>query len=350
VTAGATAEGRSPDWLIRPFEGTRLAPAWLGLAIAIAYPLFVSLVHAVAEVTLGPAEIPFGPVRFAWTVGVNGALFGVVLAGHAHLHLRAVSDLHELAPLLPGGDAEFARLAHDVPNLSTPTRWLAAIIGLGGGLAIATLDPTLRELYGHIPRSDPRYLLFIGQNIVFGVVGVRLFAAEVHLSRAYARLGERVEVDLLDLSKLRVFARKGLRSVVVWVIFSSTFSLFWVLDSAGQANVALPFLLLGLVLVALVAPTLGVHRSIAAAKAAELAVVADAIRSERARALAPRRADAPEDARLGNLIAYQGFVRSISEWPFDLSIVSRSALLIVLGAGSWLGGALVERLLDLLLD
>jgi len=43
-------------------------------------------------------------------------------------------------------------------------------------------------------------------------------------------------------------------------------------------------------------------------------------------------------------------VRTIREWPFDLQTVSRSVLLIVLGAGSWLGGAIVERLLDGLLD
>ena len=167
----------------------------------------------------------------------------------------------------------------------------------------------------------------------------------------YARLGERVEVDLLDLSKLLVFARKGLRSVVIWVLISSVFSMYWVLDSAGQVHEFLPVAVLMLVTVALVAPTLGVHRSIRAAKASELELLAAAIRTERAGALAPRRAGAPpEDARLGNLIQYQAFVKSIREWPFDLSIVSRSVLLIVIGAGSWLGGAVVERLLNLLLD
>ena len=79
--------------------------------------------------------------------------------------------------------------------------------------------------------------------------------------------------------------------------------------------------------------------------------MSDAIRSERSATLARRNADAPpEDARLGNLIQYQEFVKSIREWPFDVSIVVRSVLLIVLGAGSWLGGAVVERLLGLALD
>jgi hypothetical protein len=228
---------------------------------------------------------------------------------------------------------------------------MVTIAGMAGGFAAATLDPGLRDLHNHLSRTDPRYVIFVVQNILFGVLGTRLFATEVHMTRAYARLGARVEVDLLDLSTLHIFARKGLRSVVVWVLISSALSMFWVLESAGQANVSIAVAVLALVTVALVAPTLGVHRSIAIAKVTELARVTQAIREERNATLTPRQADAPpEDSRLGNLIQYQAFVRSLKEWPFDLSIASRSLLLILLGAGSWVGGAIVERLLNVLVD
>jgi hypothetical protein len=225
------------------------------------------------------------------------------------------------------------------------------IMGVLGGIAVATLDPNLRDINRHLSAADPRYITFVLQNILFGALGARLIAAEIHMTGAYVRLGKRVEVDLFDQSSLLVFARKGLRSTVVWVLMSSVFSMFWVLDSAGQANVILPIGVLALVTVALVAPTRGVHLRIVAAKAIELARVGDAIRTESAASLTPRSAGAlPEDARLGNLIQYQEFVRSIRDWPFDLSIVARSMLLILLGAGSWLGGAVVERLLGLALD
>ena len=147
------------------------------------------------------------------------------------------------------------------------------------------------------------------------------------------------------------FARKGLRSVVVWVLISSILSVFWVIGSAGQANVSVAVIMLAMVTGPLVAPSLGVHQSIAIAKATELARVTRAIRDERNATLAPRQANAPpEDSRLGNLIQYQSFVKSVREWPFDLSIASRSLLLILLGTGSWLGGAIVERLLDVLVE
>ncbi len=345
------AAARSPDWLIRPFGASKVAPAWLGLGLAIAYPLFVWLVHVIAIAIFGPVELPHGPVNYGLNVVVNGVLIGLLLAGHAHLHLGAISDLHQLRPLLPESDDDFARLLRDLPNQPQMRRWLFTIGGMCGGFAVATLDPNLQGLHSGFARTDPRYIAYLTQNIVFAALLARLLAAEIHMTRSYARLGERVEVDLLDLSKVLVFARKGLRSVVVWVLISSAFSMFWVLDSAGQVNIVLSAVVLVLVPVALVAPTLGIHRSIRVAKTNELALLAEAIRSERASALTPRRADAPpEDARLGNLIQYQAFIKAIREWPFDLSIVSRALLLIVLGTGSWLGGAVVERLLNALLD
>jgi hypothetical protein len=305
----AKAATPSPDWLIRPFEVSKLSPAWLGLGVAIAWLGIVGLADTAAHIMIGPEALPFSPARFASSHVIDAALIGILLAGHAHLYLGAVSDLRRLRPLLPGGDANFERLTREVPNLSTPIRTGVTILGLVGGVAGTTLDPNLRELHGHLAHSDPRYLIFILLNALFGVLGSRLFAGEIHMTRAYARLGQQVEVDLFDQSRLLVFARKGLRSTVVWVLISSALSMFWVLDSASQVNVTLAIGLLALVTVALVAPTRGIHLRIAAAKAAELARVTEAIRLESAATLAPRRADAPpQDARLGNLIQVEGQV------------------------------------------
>lgn len=342
---------RTSAWLVRPFEDSGIAPIRLGVGVALGYPLFVGLVHLFAIATIGEVELPFGPARYVGSVLVNGTLLGLLLGGHAAIYQGTVADLEQLRPVLSGSDDDFGRLKRDMLILSRSTRWLVTTGGMIAGLAVATLDPALDELYSHIGRMDPRYLVYIVGNMLFGALVARLVATEIHLTRSYARLGERVEVDLLDLSKVLVFARKGLRSVVLWVLISSVFSLFWVLDSAAQINSFLPIAILILATMALIAPTLGIHRSIRDAKVNELDHVAEAIRTERISTLAPRRAGAqPEDARLGNLIQYQAFIKSLREWPFDLSIVWRSFLLIVLGAGSWLGGAIVERLLNSLLD
>ena len=95
------AAQRSPDWLVRPFELSNLAPGWLGLGLAIAWPLSVGIIHTIAHYTIGPAELPFGAARFSGGIVVNGALLGLIFWGNAYLHLGVVTDLHKLRLVLP---------------------------------------------------------------------------------------------------------------------------------------------------------------------------------------------------------------------------------------------------------
>ena len=52
---------------------------------------------------------------------------------------------------------------------------------------------------------------------------------------------------------------------------------------------------------------------------------------------------------MADLVAYRSLVQGVREWPFDVSTLARFLLFGALGVGSWLGGALVERLLDVVL-
>ena len=125
---------RSRDWLVRPFEALNIAPAWLGLGLAISYPLFVWLVHAVAAATIGTVELPRGPANFAANVVVMGVLLGLILAGGAQLYLGAIADLDQLRPMLPVSNDDFARLVRDLPNLSQPVRWFVTVAGMCSSL------------------------------------------------------------------------------------------------------------------------------------------------------------------------------------------------------------------------
>ncbi len=101
--------------------------------------------------------------------------------------------------------------------------------------------------------------------------------------------------------------------------------------------------LLGVALAALLLPLLGVHRRIRATKDAELRRVRAQIRSERDETGATH-------AGLANLIAYDTRIASVGTWPIDVLTLLRFSFYVALGVGSWLGGALVERLLGALLD
>ncbi len=50
------------------------------------------------------------------------------------------------------------------------------------------------------------------------------------------------------------------------------------------------------------------------------------------------------DARLANLVTYKKMLEAVREWPFGASTLARVALLMAIGVGPWLGGAVVEQL------
>jgi hypothetical protein len=51
-------------------------------------------------------------------------------------------------------------------------------------------------------------------------------------------------------------------------------------------------------------------------------------------------------ARMPGLIAYEHRIASVPEWPLDAPQIARFGLMVALGLGSWLGGAVVGHLVD----
>jgi hypothetical protein len=91
---------------------------------------------------------------------------------------------------------------------------------------------------------------------------------------------------------------------------------------------------------ALLRPMAGARDAIRRAKDAELDRTVDELRRAR---------DGAGGARpLGDLLTWRRFVESVPEWPFDAPTPGRFVLYLAIPLGSWLGGALVERALDVL--
>jgi len=195
----------------------------------------------------------------------------------------------------------------------------------------------------------------IGVNLVlFGVMGVGA-ARTFEGLRVLARLEQSLRpVTLLDLSPLYPFAQWGLWSALVWLGGSAIAGVVFV-DQEFALGTAIVLLGTGgLGTAAFLLPLRGAHQSIRAAKREELARVRGAIELARDAALAPPSAAEPAavatSARLPGLLAYEARIEEVREWPLDLPTVSRFGVLMFVALGSWLGGAVVERLLGVLLD
>ena len=64
------------------------------------------------------------------------------------------------------------------------------------------------------------------------------------------------------------------------------------------------------------------------------------------RAVLEGQPDAAELARLPGLLALESRLEAVREWPFDTSSLARFGLYLLIGLGSWIGAAMVERLID----
>ena len=332
--------------VLRPFEATSLPLGWVGFAIAVGYLALHGVYDGIVLATFGfpSGEAPAWRREDWWTEFVNAALFGYLPAAYAVMRRGARADLQSLRPRLRVSDVEFARL---VESTASPDRRMLRRVGLVGlltGVALPIVDPTTWG--GSVPSlSSPTFVWALCRLPVFSWLVVRLMLAEFTMTRAYTRLGrDAVDVELLDLQALAPFARKGQRSALTWVLFSSIFSLFWLSDTAASLNLWLLMLVLSIVVLAFVLPLVGIHANIRKTKHAELDRLRDAIRAERGAATAPDSGTATP--RLANLIAYHQLVEAVREWPIDAGNLLRLFLYLLVGLGSWLGGALVERLLD----
>ena len=156
------------------------------------------------------------------------------------------------------------------------------------------------------------------------------------------------EIDLLNLEDLYAIGRRGLRGALVVFVALSIGSLVYLDTSLGLWGALVVFAMgLGLALFLLLRPAQEVRSLIRAAKREELAQLKPRVRQARDEALTE---DASTQGRLTDLLAYQDRVESTREWPFDSSTLLRFGIYTLIPVGSMVGGALVERIVDWVLD
>ena len=224
--------------------------------------------------------------------------------------------------------------------------WIGSLVAVPIGLLVVTSrSRAVPYLFSDEPWNHDIVWALACNVLLFSILGriaVETFRTNQLFARLEARLGT---VDLLRPDALAPFARRGLRTAFLWIGGSSIASVVFVNQGFS--------LLTGLVLVAtlvmggfaFVLPVRGLHRRIQAAKEAELEHVRAAITRAREELLKETGAVA-EAARMPGLLGYEQRIASVPEWPLDAPQIARFGLIVLIGLGSWLGGAVVEHLLD----
>jgi hypothetical protein len=184
--------------------------------------------------------------------------------------------------------------------------------------------------------------------LLFALLGMQALMTIRH-SRVFREVGRwHLEVDLLDLGSLSPFSAVGLANASYWFIGSALAS-FLVASDANVWIVALVITVtVGLGLVGLILPSRGLHVCLRERKREELRRIREAIASERAGLFSADSADEGSRAasRMPSLLAYEARIESVREWPYDTSTLTRFGFFLLIPLVSWIGGALVERVVD----
>jgi hypothetical protein len=189
---------------------------------------------------------------------------------------------------------------------------------------------------------DARWMRVLGPFTNWWM-GCILFVLVVE-SRRLSELSDSIHsLDLLDLGPYQPLIRQGLTNALLVIGIVSVLSLFlmepgFLLLMIQVFSVFAVFAWVGLML-----PLRGIRRKINSAKEEEQKWCRQALKSARNQL----KSGSAEQQSIAELVAYRNMIENIRNWPFDSPSLSRFALYLLIPVGSMVGGALVERGLDL---
>jgi len=282
------------------------------------------------------------------------SLLGYLVMMYTHVARGTFRDLEALRPILQGGEATYSELRRQLTHFERRRLWIGSLVGLAFSCLLWELGSN--RWAALIPAGD--FTLEAACNFLilsaFWITGGRGTVYLIDSVRLYSQIGERhVNVDLLDLTPLSPLTSHGLRIVLFLVIVTGAAVISLIVGNPSALGAALLLSCFWNILLApaaFVLPVRGLRRQIRARKAEELARVRCDIRRNRELAAESGTESAEAGAKLPGLLAYMNQIESVREWPFDTPTLTRFFLYVAIPLGSWIGGALVERLLGAALD
>jgi uncharacterized membrane protein len=291
--------------------------------------------------TLG-AFLDDGP--FDRTTAIGSSLFFALLITYAivagaYVIRRSMRALHDLRPSLDCDETAFEAVLASISKTDLATTLAFAGLGLAGGAAHNFI---LREgAFNSTALS--RLGGIVGTELVWLAVTF-LVATFLRNANIFARLGEQhVKIDLLKPQALYPF---GLIAVLPTLGLLGTQVLYPLLSLDGGFNATgtLPGFMITLVSLTylFVRTTWPLHKRIVQTKQDAIDAVQDQIDQLRDRGASI--------AELQPHLTHRDYLEHLSEWPFKVSTLARWSLYLLIPPMTWVGAALIENVVDMMLS
>jgi hypothetical protein len=319
-------------------------PVAVGIAFSCALIALYACTALVFGEPLAGDRVPGGLSEALLGFATAALVAGYALAAGYTINAGNGRALEELRPHLHGPAA-----LREPLTLARSRLYGAAGVLAGLLFILAIDDEAWAVLTGARVTSDGLFSIVL-VPLPFWLLSRAAYFTLGGLSSIARLVGESLDFDLLDPTALAPLGRMALRGAVLWIGAAALGSLSIVLTGGSAPEWIAVLFLLAVAAASFLLPVRGVHRRIRERKASELVRTRAELRRDR-ETVASRAAGADEAAaRLPGLLAWEARIEAVREWPFDTPTLMRFALYLLIPLGSWLGGALVERSIDVMLD
>lgn len=303
-------------------------------------------------------ESTLGMDPYTWAAFVTSLLTGFGISASSFALMHDDRDLRTVAPVLGREPGELIDtwIAFQGSRLIR-ARIVSVVFFTIGVVVVFNNIPGTSDLLG-IPSAVPLpwfqqvpaawFLIVVPLN--FAVIGKSAYFTVAEETFLQSLRLDGLEIVLFEPERLKPFNRMALRRSLLWIVGSSIGLLFF-LSPAIQPERLGPFLI-AIMLVAfatLLLPLYGIHRKIRETKQVELGVVRALIVELKDELIRPHVGGGDAAQRLMGVIAYEARLERVSDWSIDLPTMGKFSLYLAIPVFSWVGGALVERVVDAVL-
>ena len=335
------AKSYTTPWTLRAYDALPGKPFSIGTVLAVG----LLVAFFIGRAILGNSD---NAVPDELRVAVTQILITAYCAtAYAYVLMMARRTTHELSLAIP-----------DLPDRQTivdragkHSKWVLPLVGVASYLiiGIGVTNATTPEPENPWNWQGWTYDVFWHRVTTVAFVywiGCFNYVIVVESARL-SRMSKSIEkLDLLDMWPYQPLIRQGLTNALLVFGMVSVLSLLGVESRYWPALLGFWIAFIVLAWIGLMLPLREIRKKFRAGKDQELEWCRKHLKTSRD----ALKSGSDEGHSIADTLAYQSMIQNLRNWPFDNSILVRFSLYLLIPLGSWLGGAFVERGVDLILS
>jgi len=290
-----------------------------------------------------------GKVQASSSLLFFSVIIAYIIPVFSHITDKSIQALDDLRPVMLLSDEQFVTMRHAMDHKSI--QWVAITLLVGFFFSIVHLSDMAGSPAAFVTTftKEGASLTNLVGTILVWIVMTTVIGSLTNIARLFALLGRSsIKVNLLETRSLIPFARVAISSTLALIGALASFPLMFLDESITflsmlPAVLATTVPMLGLFIM----PLWPVHKLLLKAKEQELNIIDAELRNQTAYLISPA-SDIRLVEKIDPLLNYRREIAGVSTWPFDMGALTRLGLYLVIPPLTWIGAALIEKLLDLL--